>query len=46
VDQGPPDKTDTLQLIEEKVGKSLEHMSQDHHDKKHGIRPENMMLEQ
>ena len=46
VDQGPPDKTDTLKLIEEKVGKSLEHMSQDHHDKKHGIRPENMMLEQ
>ena len=26
VDQGQPQKTDTLKLIEEKVGKSLEHM--------------------
>jgi len=26
VDQGPPHQTDTLKLIEEKVGKELEHM--------------------
>jgi hypothetical protein len=26
VDQGPPHKTETLKLIEEKVGKSLEDM--------------------